>query len=274
MASVMTSIRGQNIHYQVVNPEAKTTIVFLHGFTGSTKTWESTEQWISKKYRMISIDLMGHGLTDSPYSVEAYSMDEQVELLREFFEARRIYTCTLVGYSMGGRVALAFAIRYPDKVKKLVLESASPGLKTEEERRTRIKNDRQLAERIEKDGVEAFVNYWETIPLFESQKHLPADIKQQVRDERLNQSPVGLANSLRGMGTGKQSSYWHELKHFQKPVVMLTGELDRKFIQKAIEMKEEFPICEHHIVPAVGHAIHVENPQIFATIIKEHLEDE
>lgn len=274
MASVMTSIRGQNIHYQVVNPEAKTTIVFLHGFTGSTKTWESTEQWISKKYRMISIDLMGHGLTDSPYSVEAYSMDEQVELLREFFEARRIYTCTLVGYSMGGRLALAFAIRYPDKVKKLVLESASPGLKTEDERRTRIKNDRQLAERIEKDGVEAFVNYWENIPLFESQKHLPADIKQQVRDERLNQSPVGLANSLRGMGTGKQSSYWHELKHFKKPVVMLTGELDRKFIQKAIEMKAEFPICEHYIVPAVGHAIHVENPQIFATIIKEHLEDE
>ena len=272
MVSVMTSIRDLNVHYQIFNPQAEKTLVFLHGFTGSTKTWDEVIESFEETYRIITIDLMGHGLTDAPYIVQRYSMEEQVELLHNFFEARRIPSFTLIGYSMGGRVALAFTMKYAEMVEQLILESSSPGLKTEEEREARRKSDRALAEKIEKDGLEAFVEQWENIPLFESQKSLPETKQQAIREERLSQRVIGLANSLRGMGTGSQPSYWDDLKNFTKPVLLITGELDKKFQQKANDMKEKFLSCKNVIVSGVGHAIHVENPQIFATIIEKHLE--
>ncbi|WP_245890012.1 2-succinyl-6-hydroxy-2,4-cyclohexadiene-1-carboxylate synthase [Rummeliibacillus pycnus] len=272
MASVMTSIRGLNVHYQILNPQAEKTLVFLHGFTGSTKTWDSVIPFFHGTYRIITLDLIGHGLTDAPYSVQRYSMEEQVELLHDFFEARRIPSFTLIGYSMGGRVALAFTLKYSDMVEQLILESSSPGLPTLEERAIRRKNDHALADRIEKDGLESFVSYWENIPLFESQKKLPISAQLAIRSERFEQRAVGLANSLRGMGTGEQPSYWKQLHNYTKPVLLMTGELDKKFEQKAYNMKKRFQCCENVIVPNVGHAIHVENPQTFATIIEEHLE--
>ncbi|WP_397539730.1 2-succinyl-6-hydroxy-2,4-cyclohexadiene-1-carboxylate synthase [Rummeliibacillus pycnus] len=272
MASVMTSIRGINVHYQIINPQSEKTLVFLHGFTGSTKTWDPVIQSFQGAYRIITVDLIGHGITDAPYSAQRYSMEEQVELLREFFEARRIPSFTLIGYSMGGRVAIAFAMKYANMVEQLILESSSPGLLTTEERADRRKSDYLLADHIEKDGIEAFINHWENIPLFDSQKGLPDTTKQAIRKERLDQREIGLANSLRGMGTGQQPSYWEELQSFTKPVLIITGQLDEKFEQKAYAMKKRFQCCENVIVPNVGHAIHVENPQTFATIIEEHLE--
>ena len=272
MVSVMTSIRGLNVHYQIINPQATKTLVFLHGFTGSTKTWDSVIQLFHDTYRIITVDLIGHGLTDAPYSVQRYSMEEQVELLHDFFEARRIPSFTLIGYSMGGRVAIAFTLKYSEMVEQLILESSSPGLPTPEERATRQKSDLALADRIEKIGLEHFVDYWGNIPLFDSQKELPASVQHAIRTERLEQRAIGLANSLRGMGTGEQPSYWEELHNYTKPVLLITGELDKKFEQKAHDMKKRFQCCENVIVPNVGHAIHVENPQTFATIIEEHLE--
>lgn len=272
MASVMTSVRDLNVHYQIINPLADKTLVFLHGFTGSTKTWDKVIGSFKETYRIITIDLIGHGLTDAPYSVQRYSMEEQVELLHDFFEARRIPSFTLIGYSMGGRVAIAFTMKYEEKVDQLILESSSPGLQKEEEREARRKSDHALAAKIEKNGLEAFVEQWENIPLFESQKTLPETKQQAIREERLNQRVIGLANSLRGMGTGSQPSFWDDLKNFTKPVLLITGELDEKFQQKALDMKERFLCCKNVTVSGVGHAIHVENPQIFATIIEKHLE--
>lgn len=272
MASVMTSVRDLNVHYQIINPLADKTLVFLHGFTGSTKTWDKVIESFKETYRIITIDLIGHGLTDAPYNVQRYSMEEQVELLHDFFEARRIQSFTLIGYSMGGRVALAFTMKYEEMVDQLILESSSPGLQTEEEREARRKSDHALAEKIEKSGLDSFIEYWENIPLFESQKTLPETKQQAIREDRLSQRVIGLTNSLRGMGTGSQPSFWDDLQNFTKPVLLITGELDKKFQQKAIDMKERFLCCKNVTVSNVGHAIHVENPQIFATIIEKHLE--
>lgn len=272
MASVMTSVRGLNVHYQIFNPRAEKTLVFLHGFTGSTKTWDSVVQSFEGEYRIFLVDLIGHGLTDAPYSVQRYSMEEQIELLHDFFEARRIPLFTLIGYSMGGRVALGYTMKYPEMVEQLILESSSPGLSTIEERIARKKSDHALADRIEKNGLKDFIDYWESIPLFESQKRLPIPTQKAIQSERLEQREIGLANSLRGMGTGQQPSYWEELHNYTKPVLLITGELDKKFEKKAEFMENRFPCCEKIIVENVGHAIHVENPKSFATIIEEHLD--
>ncbi|MGE7625008.1 2-succinyl-6-hydroxy-2,4-cyclohexadiene-1-carboxylate synthase [Viridibacillus sp. NPDC096237] len=271
MASVIMTVNGLNVHYEIINPRIEKTVVLLHGFTGSSATWDKVISLMGNQVRIIAIDLIGHGYTDSPKTVEHYSMEKQVAVLHELLVQRGVNLFSLVGYSMGGRIALAYALQYPETIEQLILESASPGLQTAKERTSRVEADNILAERLEAEGIQAFVDYWENISLFESQKDLSLDIQEQIRAERLLQNEKGLANSLRGVGTGQQNSYWDELASVTKPVVLVTGELDKKFNQKAIDMNNLFQNCKHIVVPKAGHAIHVENPETFATIIEEQI---
>jgi len=271
MAQLNTNIRGMNISYSLLNETGSETIVFLHGFTGSAKTWEPIMEQLPGDCCCIAVDLLGHGNSDTPNDPNRYHMKEQLVDLHQLFISLKVTDFTLVGYSMGGRIALAYALAYPDQVTSLVLESASPGLKTIEEQHVRIAADDKLAERIEKDGLESFIDFWQDIPLFDSQKKLPELQLKNIRMERLQHSPEGLSNSLRGIGTGRQPSYWSALEQLKLPVTLITGEYDHKFNKIAEEMKNSIENCEHIQVSDVGHAIHVENPVQFATIIKEQL---
>lgn len=167
----------------------------------------------------------------------------------------------LVGYSMGGRLALAFAARNPDKVRRLVLESASPGLATEEERAARRDADEALARRVERDGVEAFVDHWEALPLFESQRALPDEVRIRHRALRLLNSPASLAASLRGLGTGALPSFWGSLPRLRVPVLVVVGGLDGKFHDIGRRMAEALPLGRLAVVGDAGHTVHLERPE-------------
>jgi 2-succinyl-6-hydroxy-2,4-cyclohexadiene-1-carboxylate synthase len=271
MASVITTANGIDMHYEVFHPRATKTLVLLHGFTGSTKTWQHVIERLSDDIRVFAIDLIGHGLTASPTQLAPYTMDAQVAMLEAFFAARNLTSFTLLGYSMGGRTALSYAMKHPERIEKLILESTSPGLAIEEERAARRESDAKLAARILDEGIEAFTNFWQDIPLFNSQKALPQAVQAEVRAERLAQNPIGLANSLKGMGTGAQRSYWQTLATFERPVSLITGELDVKFYQKARDMQETLQKCSHHVAKRCGHAIHVENPELFVTIVEKEI---
>lgn len=273
MEHLTVGVRGIQISYTMTNPDATESIVFLHGFTGSWRSWESVIKLLPIDINYISIDLMGHGSTEVSSNPERYQMKEQILDLEEFFSEVQLARFSLVGYSMGGRIALAYALGHPQQVKNLVLESASPGLKSIEEQQLRRQADDHLADRIEQDGLESFLDFWENISLFESQKSLSNEKQQEIRSERLAQSAVGLANSLRGMGTGQQRSYWSKLGELEIPVYLVTGEYDSKFTEIADEMVKKLKDGSHLQVSSVGHAIHVENPVQFATIIMEQLID-
>ncbi|MBB4826087.1 2-succinyl-6-hydroxy-2,4-cyclohexadiene-1-carboxylate synthase [Sporosarcina luteola] len=266
------SVRGIDIHVdQHVHP-GKPDIVFLHGFTGSTLTWRDTMKSLKDDFSVYAVDLIGHGKTSVPLAFSRYSMEEQVADLHCLFEKLGLSRFVLVGYSMGGRLALGYAAQHPDNIGALILESASPGLQKEEERLARQTSDASLAERIVKEGMVCFIDYWENIPLFHSQKTLPLEKQRAIRKERMNQTQIGLANSLQGFGTGSQPSYWEVLNKLEVPVLLVTGELDTKFVTIAREMKKELPNASQVIVPQAGHAIHVEKPELFVTIVKEYLE--
>src|SRR5699024_6113442 len=177
--------------------------------------------------QVITLDLPGHGKTHArePKMMKSFSRD-----FNELLSHLNIEKAHLVGYSMGGRTALSFAQYYPEKVKSLVIESASPGLKTEEERQSRIENDEKLIKRLKDGGLMKFVSFWESIPLFESQKKLPKEIQKTIREERLMQTPKGLIDSLTYMGTGRQPSWWTSLDQLDMPVLLIVGEHDEKFI--------------------------------------------
>ncbi|WP_010097119.1 2-succinyl-6-hydroxy-2,4-cyclohexadiene-1-carboxylate synthase [Ornithinibacillus scapharcae] len=240
-------------------------LVLLHGFTGSTQTWNHIIQTFRSSFQIIVIDLPGHGKTvsHSPISMEQCCTD-----IRTLLVEIGIDSCHMIGYSMGGRTALSFSMLYPDMVKSLVLESASAGLDLEEDRHSRRTNDEKLAQKLEREGLESFIDFWESIPLFESQKNLSLETQNEIRKERLSQNVEGLAMSLRSMGTGSQPSWWPKLSLFNKPVLLIAGELDSKFVSINKRMHEALPQSQLTIVKQAGHAIHVEQPEFFGKIIE------
>lgn len=239
-------------------------LVMLHGFTGSTATWKQFINTYKGKLQIITIDLPGHGKTSTASS---RSMVACCQDLKALFHYLQLDTFHLLGYSMGGRTALSYAMIYPEQVQSLVLESASPGLATSEEQRNRADKDEKIARRIETEGLNAFVDFWEEIPLFASQKHLSESIQQAVRSERLDQTEQGLASSLRSMGTGKQPSWWVKLYQLTIPVLLLAGSYDHKFIQMNQAMNKRLPTSTFETIEQAGHAIHVEQSDIFGKIV-------
>lgn len=262
-------ISGVDYHFEILNEEKDQTLVFLHGFTGSTATWHTLVPHFNE-YRIVLLDLLGHGLTESPEDTRRYAMDLQLRDLDSLFEQMGLRDFALAGYSMGGRVALAYACTFPGRLSALILESASPGLRGDNQQSERRKNDQALAERITQNGIESFVDSWEKIPLFDSQQDLPDEARAAVRMERLAQNPTGLSNSLIGMGTGSQDSYWDAIRRLDLSVLLVTGKLDEKFTAIAEEMASLIPNAEHREISA-GHALHVEKPAEFATIVGEYL---
>lgn len=242
-------------------------LLLLHGFTGALNNWESFfPSWI-RYFKVIAVDLIGHGKTDAPAEPDRYSMEHTVKDLAALLDKLGVERVNVLGYSMGGRLALAFACSYPEKVGRLMLESSSPGLKTEEERSERIIRDEALADRIEKNGVEDFVDEWGKIPLFATQGK---DAQEKLRRQRLQNCEAGLAGSLRGMGTGAQESFWPKLKGLDVPVGLVVGEWDDKFRRIAEEMAAWLPNAVISTVNRSGHAVHVEQPRIFGTIVIEY----
>ncbi|WP_245843974.1 2-succinyl-6-hydroxy-2,4-cyclohexadiene-1-carboxylate synthase [Oceanobacillus rekensis] len=239
-------------------------VVMLHGFTGSSATWQNfIDKWGSG-YQIITIDLPGHGKTRTP---SLRSMEECLQDLNKLFQSLGLETFHLLGYSMGGRTALSYTILYPEQVSTLILESASPGLEDVKERRLRQKNDEMLAIRIEQEGVPSFVDYWQDIPLFHSQKSLPLKVQKIIRSERLSQTKEGLSLSLRTMGTGSQLSLWSRLRTLDMPVLMIIGELDPKFVAINKKMQSKLKSGNLKICEDAGHAIHVEKPRNFGKMV-------
>ena len=238
---------------------------------GDSKTWNPFLKEWEKNRKVIAIDIIGHGQSDSPEDFKRYEMLSVAKDIKQILDLLKIEKTDLLGYSMGGRLALSFAIQYPLFVRNLVLESSSPGLLTEQDRSSRVIQDRKLCEFIRKSGIEKFVEYWENIPLFSSQRGLPIHKQEEIRVQRLQNSVIGLCNSLIGMGTGAQPSWWSHLHSLDANTLLVTGELDQKFCRIAQEMQKAIKKVKWVNVLECGHAIHVEQPEKFGTIVSEFL---
>lgn len=250
------------------NKKSDETLLFFHGFTGSAASWKQMELVFGDK-RIIRISLLGHGGTDSPISCRRYSAYRQAQDILELIKFLQLHKFCLIGYSMGGRLALYFTLLYPGWVSKLVLESSTPGLLSLQDRKERIAQDRKLADLLVNDGLLNFVDYWGNIPLFDSQKRLPANIRDQQRMVRLKNNPIGLVNSLSGFGTGAQPSLWGKLNGLKIPVLLITGQLDEKFCRINKEIDKKLENSSLQIVKHAGHTVHLESPHVFGKLVNE-----
>ena len=215
-------------------------LVLLHGFTQTGASWDGVVRELAGRYRALAPDL-GAG----PWEAEL-----------DRLEARAPAAFTLAGYSMGGRLALALALRLRERVRRLVLVSASPGLRDDGERAARRAADEALAERIEAIGTDAFAREWAAQPLFAGQA---PEVAAAAHADRLRRSAAEHAAQLRGLGTGVMPPLWDRLGELAMPVTLIVGERDAKF--RAIAERMGFPTI---VVPGAGHAVQLEDPAAVA----------
>lgn len=246
-----------------------TPVVFLHGFTGNSEDWKFIIDELPEPFVPLAIDLIGHGKSSSPENIKYYTTESIVCQLNKIFKELELEKVILVGYSMGGRAALSYCIKYNKNIIGAVFESTTAGIQDFNERKERVELDFLLAERIKLEGIEKFIEYWFSIPLFESLRNFKNI--EKIKSKRIDNSVTGLSNILSSFSTGLMPDYWPRLKEIPFPVMLISGGLDQKYTSINSKMVKLIPNCRHEIIRNCGHNAHLENPGLFTKLVSDFL---
>jgi len=245
-------------------------VVFLHGFTGSGGFWSPIAERLAPRHCVLP-DLPGHGRTAAPLAAGPWDLDRAATALADALERIGIGPCDLVGYSMGGRLALHLALQDGSRFRRLALVGASPGLDSAKERAERMAADEELSRLLETDGIGEFVSRWEALPLFATQRELPSEQRDAMRAMRLEQDSHALAAALRAFGVGAQRPLGPALGRLQMPVLLVAGGRDSKYCQIIERMREGIAGAHTEVVTDSGHAVSLERPEEFTAILAPFL---
>lgn len=245
-------------------------LLFLHGFLGCGEDWDEIIELPAGQFSFLRVDLPGHGSAPPEFPAEQYQMEHTGGLVIDLLDHLHISRCHLIGYSMGGRLGLYLLAHYPERFARAVIESASPGLRTEEERAARCRHDEHVADQLGKRAFEDFLSEWYNQPLFRTIDQTDPRFVAML-DRRRKSVPGALAMSLRYMGTGVQPPLWDRMSNINHPILFVAGEKDAKFSALADEMANLCPDGRSAIIPHVGHLPHFESPAEFCVKIVQFL---
>lgn len=245
-------------------------LLFLHGFMGLGADWAPVVERLADRYRCITVDLPGHGAGAVP---GPFGFGATIDALGEVLNAHGIAQAVWVGYSMGGRLALHAALTRPERMRALVMESASPGLASPEARAARRAEDEARAQRLEAEPFEAFLERWYRLPLFTSLARHPDLLQARIARRVATQTPDRLADALRALGTGRQPSGWERLGQLRPPALALAGALDAKYVQLTAQMAHRQPALQVAVVPGAGHDVHTERIDTYLAVLRPFLRD-
>jgi len=234
-------------------------IVLLHGFGGTRHAWDGVVAHLdAQRYRPIALDLPGHG--DAAGAEGPVTFAGCVEYVLERSPER----FALCGYSLGGRIALQTALAAPERVMELVLVSTTAGIEDPHERERRRLADRRLADELESEPYEQFIERWRSQPLFADE---PPRVAELAREDQRRNTPAPLARVLRGVGTGEMEPLWGRLAELLMPVAVVAGERDQKFLAIARRLTELIAHAHLHVLDG-GHALALECPGELAAVLR------
>lgn len=243
----------------------------LHGLTGCGADFQPWFHHVADGGQWEAPDLPGHGGWGCPMVSSSYTMDNCLAMLRTRLESDP-RPAVLVGYSMGGRVALHFALRYSHLLKGLVLIGANPGIREERLRQERCAWEQELCDKLQQDGVEEFLRYWQSLPIIATQARIPEPIWTAMRERRNSCDANGLVLSIRCMGTGSMKPMWNELSRIECPVLYCAGEDDAKYRKIGESVVAGLRRGTLAVVPGAGHAAHLEAIAKSADLVKQWAE--
>jgi 2-succinyl-6-hydroxy-2,4-cyclohexadiene-1-carboxylate synthase len=247
------------------------TLVLLHGMFGGPWSYDGVLGALAQPRNLLVPTLSYHGATRGAPLPDVDYLEEVERLAGQIAE-----TCSapvdLVGYSLGGRLALGLSVAHPQLVRRLLLVSSRRGLESQLERDERQRADEHWARLLESEGLDAFFERWWTQPLFASLSRLPKETLHEELVRRKSHDPSGLAAALRRLGLGKQPSYLSEARNLRLPVTLLAGALDEKYLALSAQLASELPLGRCVVVEQAGHHLLLEAPCRVAQIIDEETE--
>ncbi|AJA48615.1 2-succinyl-6-hydroxy-2,4-cyclohexadiene-1-carboxylate synthase [Clostridium pasteurianum DSM 525 = ATCC 6013] len=261
-------IEIENIKYHFeIKGEGKP-IVCLHGFSENLSTWNLLEL---KGHQLILIDFIGHGESDKPYLRKYYSLKVIIKHLNKLIYQLNLKKYSMLGYSMGGRIALAYAVAYSQEIDKLILESSSYGEAGFINRFKRRRRDLNLAKNILKNGIEWFDEYWSNLSIFQSQRKLQKHTIDEIRKRRLSNRTYALSNTLLCTGQGKFPCMKSHISKLSMSLLYISGEYDKKYKHIGENFKEFNANIKHETMKGVGHNAHIEAPDAFIEVLSKFL---
>jgi len=261
-------IEINNIRYHIQMRGEGQPLLCLHGFSEDLSTWDRLD---IPGYRLILIDLIGHGRSDKPRRIKPYKMGNIVKHIHKIMDELGYPKHSILGYSMGGRIALKYLIQYEANIDRAILESVSYGIDGVIPRFKRRARDTALALDIKRAGIDWFVNYWTSLNIFDSQLKLTEEARLQIRLRRRNNMPYALSNTLLGCGQGTYFSLKEKLFMIKTPVLHIHGEYDLKYGVISREFSELNQNIESFTINKAGHNTHVEQPELFNNEVRKFM---
>ena len=235
-------------------------LAFLHGFMGAPSSWDDVRAMVrSPVERALALRPLGHGEgSDAP------DFDAEVKRLLARLDAGDAGPWLLAGYSLGSRLALGMLLARPKRFCGALLIAPHPGLTHASEIAARLALDEERATRLEQGGLAPFLDAWERLPLFASQRDLPEEKLHAQRRVRLGHDAAELARSLRVLGLGRMPSYGSALASLDMPIAWLVGEQDPRFLALARTAVPELGDARLAVAAGAGHNLLLERPAFVA----------
>ena len=233
-------------------------LVLVHGFAQNRNCWGPVATDLARDHEVVRVDAPGHGRSSQFYA----GLRTGARLI-----ADQGGQATYIGYSMGARFVLHLALANPELVQRLVLIGGTAGIDDPGARAERKRNDEAMATRLEREGLEPFLDAWLAQPLFAGLSE-----EMQFRAARRENTVDGLAESLRQAGTGSQDPLWERLGRLEMPALVMAGADDAKFSAEGSRLVDSIgDNATLVLVPGAGHAAHLEQPELFLSTLRAWL---
>lgn len=236
------------------------TYVFLHGFSGGPESWDAVATALPSDARVVRVQLAGHGAT--PVSVEGW--DAEVARIDALLERERVEDAHLVGYSLGGRVGLSLLARAP-RFSRATLVGAHPGLPDAAARAERRAADDRWVRVLREQGLRAFIDAWEALPMWGSQEALDPEALASQRRLRESHTAEGLAHALEVLGLAQMPAT--DPSALRVPIQLVVGERDEKHRALSGALAERLPRAALRVVEGAGHNVVLERPDALAALL-------
>jgi 2-succinyl-6-hydroxy-2,4-cyclohexadiene-1-carboxylate synthase len=270
----MTGMLVDDLRWEVRTRGTGAPLLLLHGFTGRASSWGAHATAFARRFRLVAVDLPGHGRSGVPADPARASVERSADDLATILRRAHAAPAHVLGYSLGARIALRLAISHPSAVRRLILESPSAGIADDAGRQARRASDEALADRLDRDGIGPFVDDWERQPVFDSYAAMPTARRVRIHADRLRNRPAGLAASLRGAGQGSMEPLFGRLTEVRAPTLIIAGALDPAGHGRAATIAEGIPGASLATIDTAGHAPHLETPTRFRELALAFLEED
>jgi len=244
-------------------------LVLVHEFAGSMESWLPQVNFFSRRYRVIVFNARGYPPSAVPTRVSEYGQDYAVEDLYEILNHLGIEQAHIGGLSMGGSCTLLFGMRRPEMVRSMIIAAAGSGSDDPEEFRQTC---RALADRLEREGAGAFADYGAGANRLQLKRKDPQGYKVFL-DLLSKHSSIGSANTMRGVQAGRPPVYvWEgEMDALQVPTLILCGDEDEACVKPSLFMKRHIRGSGLAFFPKSGHAINLEEPNLYNRALLDFL---